>query len=198
MNDFNNDSFPDLVYTKGTWNENNENIFVCFNNQDGTFCEPDSIYIGVPQWFKISSDDFDNNGYQDIAVAGYYCNEIDQAVRILFNDGTGDFVEEPQVGINNEELEITNCKLSNYPNPFNPQTIIKFSIREQGFVELKIYNIKGRLVKELTSQILEGGEHNVSWNGKDQNNQCCSSGIYLMNLKVNGKSRKTSKLILLK
>lgn len=198
IKDFNNDNFPDLIYTKSTWDEINEYIYICFNNQEGSFNEPDSIFIGVPQWFKITSADFDNNGYQDIAVTGYFFNEIDQAVRILFNDGTGDFLEEPQVGINNDELEITNCKLSNYPNPFNPQTTVNFSIKEQGFVELIIYNIKGRLVKELNSQILEGGEHNVSWNGRDNNNQCCSSGIYLMNLKVNGKSRKTSKLILLK
>jgi len=86
----------------------------------------------------------------------------------------------------------------NFPNPFNPSTTINFSLKEQGFVELKIYNIKGRLIREVINQKMKGGEHNVIWNGKDENNRCCSSGIYLMNLKLNGVSRKTSKVILLK
>jgi len=37
------------------------------------------------------------------------------------------------------------------------------------------------------------GEYNITCNGKDKNNQCCSSGIYLMNLKLDGVSKKTSK-----
>ena len=198
INDFNNDDYPDLVYTQGSWDDNNENIFVCFNNQDGTFNEPDSFYIGTPQWFKISSDDFDNNEYQDIAVTGYYYNETSHGVRILFNDGTGSFVDEPQVSVDNYQLTMTNYQLTNFPNPFNPSTTVKFSLEDEGFVKLNIYDIKGRLVKELTNQKNKGGENNVIWNGKDGNNKCCSSGIYLMNLKVKPKSRKTSKLILLK
>ena len=54
------------------------------------------------------------------------------------------------------------------------------------------------LIKQVINQKMKGGEHSVVWDGRDKNNQCYSSGIYLMNLKLNGKSKKTSKVILLK
>ena len=63
---------------------------------------------------------------------------------------------------------------------------------------MNIYNIKGMLIKQVINQKMKGGEHSVVWDGRDKNNQCYSSGIYLMNLKLNGKSKKTSKVILLK
>ena len=198
IKDFNNDGFPDLVCTGGTWETSNENIYIYLNNSDGAFCEPDSIHIGSPQWFKIASADLDNNGYQDIVVSGYSTSDNNHAVRILFNDGSGHFVEEPQAEINNDELQINNYKLSNYPNPFNPSTTISYSINKKSFVELTIYDIKGRLIKRLINQNQKGGKHNVVWNGKSRNNQCCSSGVYLVNLKLNGMSKKTSKIILLK
>lgn len=198
INDFNNDGFPDLVCTGGTWEATNENIYVYLNNTDGTFCEPDTIHIGLPRWFKIASADLDNNGHQDIVVSGYSSSNNNDAVRIFFNEGRAHFVEEPQASINDEELQITNYQLSNYPNPFNPKTTINYTIDKKSTVEISIYNIKGRLVKKLIDQILEGGKYNVIWDGKDQKNQYCSSGIYLVNLKMNGISKKTSKIILLK
>lgn len=203
--DLNNNSYPDVIYNVSySYPNSNYELFhtyILFNNQDGTFQDPVNYYTGICS-HKSFSADFDGNGWNDIITLNYdfYNPPPDTgSIHILFNDGTGNFVEEPQVGINqNCILTIEDCELSNYPNPFNPSTNISFSIPEDGFVELKIYNIKGRLVKELTGQILEGGKHNVNWNGRDQNNRCCSSGIYLMNLKLNGVSRKTSKVVLLK
>ena len=106
---------------------------------------------------------------------------------------------QPTTEINDFSIQnIIDCKLTNYPNPFNPSTTIKFSITEQCLVEIDIYDIKGRLVNKITKQKMEGGEHNVSWNGRDKNNQCSSSRIYLMNLKLDGVSKKTNKITLLK
>ncbi len=65
-------------------------------------------------------------------------------------------------------------------------------------MEINIYDIKGRSVKKLVDKVMEGGEHEVIWNGTNEVNQYCSSGIYLMNLKLDGVNRKTGKLMIMK
>ncbi len=87
--------------------------------------------------------------------------------------------------------------LGNYPNPFNPQTEIKFSIAEEGRAELSIYNLKGQKVKTLVNDHIEQGEHSIVWNGKDLNNNDVSSGVYFYKLKTE-KHSETSKMLLLK
>ncbi len=86
---------------------------------------------------------------------------------------------------------------ANYPNPFNPTTTISFSIPKDDKVELKVYNIKGQLVKTLVNDHLEAGMHKAVWNGDNQLGKSVSSGIYLYRLESCGKS-KAQKMLLLK
>jgi hypothetical protein len=84
-----------------------------------------------------------------------------------------------------------------YPNPFNPTTIIGYSIPQETDVVLKIYNIKGQLLKVLVNDFKNAGEHSIIWNGRDSNGNRVSSGIYFYKLKA-GDFQKVSKMILLK
>ncbi len=104
-----------------------------------------------------------------------------------------DETEEP---INND---IVNAKVeaNNYPNPFNPTTIISFSIHEDSKVELNVYNVKGQLVKTLVNDFLEKGKHTVEWNGSDSSNKTVASGIYFYKVS-SGKSSAMKKMLLLK
>jgi hypothetical protein len=97
--------------------------------------------------------------------------------------------------------------LTNYPNPFNPETTISFSVTQtSSFVNLTIYNIRGQNVKDLSPslchpELVEGREetkYSVTWDGTDDNNNPVSSGIYMYQLKVDGKAIATKKCILLK
>ena len=183
ISDLNNDNYPDIVYHSVIFDSldhtDEENIFICFNNQDGTFS--DMYHIGPCMFgFKLTSADFDNNGYLDIAVTSRDLHHV----RILFNDGTGSFMEEPQVEIGNEELIINNCKLSNYPNPFKGSTNIMFNINRRENMFLKIDNTKGNLIKVInyTSSV---GDNTISWDGSDKTGQKLPSGIYLYQLLSN-------------
>jgi hypothetical protein len=75
-------------------------------------------------------------------------------------------------------------KILNFPNPFNPDTMIKYSLDEKGYVDLLVFDLHGRLVKELVSRRMSAGEHHVAWNGNNQKFQPVSSGIYIANLKI--------------
>jgi len=85
----------------------------------------------------------------------------------------------------------------NYPNPFNPETTITFSLAKQGLVEIEIYNIKGNKVKTLVKEHKSAGNHQVLWDGTDDRNRYVGSGIYFYRLK-SGSYISTRKMLLLK
>ncbi len=92
---------------------------------------------------------------------------------------------------------ITNNLLFNYPNPFNPQTNIAFTLPTSGNVSIDIYNLKGQKVKELVNDNYSSGRYSVLWDGKDDNNKQVASGVYLYKMR-SGKYSSTKKMILMK
>ena len=87
---------------------------------------------------------------------------------------------------------------SNYPNPFNPSTMIKFALPKESNVKLVIYNILGQRVKELLSEVLSAGYHETQWDASN-----ITSGIYIVKIdavSIDGQSRysKIQKMLLIK
>lgn len=103
--------------------------------------------------------------------------------------------EEEAVSNGNDINQLAELSLSNYPNPFNPETRISFSIPQNEVGSLKIYNLKGQLVKEFNN--LTSQDTHIVWKGRDKNNNEIPSGIYLTKL-VAGSSRIVKKVTLLK
>jgi hypothetical protein len=80
----------------------------------------------------------------------------------------------------------------NYPNPFNPATAIRFSIPQQGFVSLKIYDVLGNEIADLVHQTMNAGDYSVTFSRND-----LPSGIYFYRL-TSGNHSETKKMNLLK
>ena len=85
----------------------------------------------------------------------------------------------------------------NYPNPFNPETNITFNISVGSILRIDIYNMKGQKVKTLVNEYKVAGEHNVVWNGTDENGHSVGSGIYFYRMEAEGYV-ETRKMVLLK
>lgn len=68
--------------------------------------------------------------------------------------------------------------LSIYPNPFNPETHISFELAQPGRVQIRIYDVAGRLVRTLTDGQFEAGQFEESWNGRDENGRSVPSNVY--------------------
>ena len=85
----------------------------------------------------------------------------------------------------------------NYPNPFNPETTVAFSLAEESDVSIEIYNIKGQKVKTLVNEKLDKGEYYLVWKGKDNHNKQVGSGVYFYKMRA-GRYTATKKMILLK
>jgi len=73
---------------------------------------------------------------------------------------------------------------ANTPNPFNPSTVLSFSLSHQGNVQLKIYSVQGRLVATLVDGELAAGPHSVTWQGRDDAGRLVSSGAYIARLEA--------------
>ena len=111
----------------------------------------------------------------------------------------GAYEYQDSVAVNEETLPVvTETAISNYPNPFNPATTIKFDLLQSGKVELSIYNIKGQKVKTLMDAYSAKGSFNLVWNGKDNSGKQVASGNYMAKCTLNGKEIATTKMTLLK
>jgi flagellar hook assembly protein FlgD len=89
--------------------------------------------------------------------------------------------------------------LGNTPNPFNPSTTIRFAVpagANQPYA-LRVYDVRGALVRELASGQIGAGTHAVPWDGRDHRGTAVSSGIYLYRLEV-GATKLTGKMALVK
>ncbi len=87
--------------------------------------------------------------------------------------------------------------MQNYPNPFNPITNIEFSIPKPTQVKVEIYNILGEKIVTLVDEKLSAGYKIVEWDGKDDQGNEVSTGIYFYRLKA-GEFTQTRKMVLLK
>jgi len=143
---------------------------------------PDTTGLYLPPWDLLHNYRvWDGNG-DGIAIIDMGCYE---------------FGAESYVNATENQIPNTQYLLTNFPNPFNPETKIVFDLPESGQVKLEIYNIKGQKVKQLVNDQLSARQHSVVWDGEDSNNKRVSSGIYLYRLQTPTKIL-TKKMLLLK
>jgi len=96
-----------------------------------------------------------------------------------------------------EEIPVQKVNFTNFPNPFNPSTVISFQVSGvsgQNDVELTIYNVKGQEVRKYS---ISNDQYSITWDGKDNKNEPVPTGIYLAKLK-SGEKVFQRKLTLLK
>ena len=66
----------------------------------------------------------------------------------------------------------------NYPNPFNPKTTITYVAPRSGHLSLKVYNVRGQLVRTLINSVVESGTRSIEWDGSDNHGSKVASGVY--------------------
>jgi subtilisin family serine protease len=134
---------------------------------------------------NAAKDEFTGPDYNDTWGHG--------KLRILGAVGVTTDVEDMAMGLLPPRLLLD----QNYPNPFNPTTWIPFFMPNDGVVSMKIYNVKGELVRVLRDQWMHEGGHSVVWNGDDRHGRPVASGLYFCVLR-SGDRTETRKLVLLR
>lgn len=180
--DMNHDSLPDVVCT------GDDGIYILWNRGGYQLSDPE--FVEVPNYdaglLQSICADLDGNGYPDLIAIRYNHYALSGNLHILFNDGRGNFVEEPVVAIDEKTpLLPQDFRLyQNYPNPFNNSTAISYYLPGQSEMELSICTLTGTLVRILAAGHQKRGRYTVYWNGTNQDGKGVSSGVYLYALRV--------------
>lgn len=78
--------------------------------------------------------------------------------------------------------------LNNYPNPFNPETNIRFELTEAATVGLTVHSVDGKLIRRFDVGPLSPGSHMYSWRGDDESGKALASGVYYYRITIRGQS----------
>ncbi len=206
ISDFDNDSLPDILFNT----RNETDLIIFYNLGDFQLSEPQFIPMENYGEYSRKSKcaDFDGNGFNDIATIRYLHATLPANLNIFFNDGKGNFVEDPVGIIESPNSKLQTRNLHCYPNPFKTETTFEYEIKENAYVELSVFNLSGELIEILINKQQkaclpqngqnngrQGGTHLIKWSGLDKNKQSCKPGSYIAYLKVNGKVLQSIKLI---
>lgn len=118
--------------------------------------------------------------------AGKYFYRLKQ----IDNDGKFEYSRHIEVTVGEVPKELSLAQ--NYPNPFNPTTRIQFEVPVSGFVSLKIYDLLGRVVTTLVSEVRDAGNYEVQFDAA-----VLAGGMYFAKLEADGK-QATKRLLLMK
>ena len=86
----------------------------------------------------------------------------------------------------------------NYPNPFNPETTVSYTLDRDMNISLTVFDTTGRMVTAIDRGFKKAGKYSVQWNGKDKNGRQMASGIYYFRLSSDSGGSKISKAMMLK
>jgi len=122
----------------------------------------------------------------------------DEGNRVTFNNISLDGFPTEAVSLNPGTVIPERYILGqNYPNPFNPATRIQYGLPEQSHVNLMIYDISGRLIKNWRFENQSSGWHDIIWNGTNSSGQQVSTGVYIYQLQA-GDFVETKKMVFMK
>ncbi len=95
-----------------------------------------------------------------------------------------------------EGIEPYEVTAMNFPNPFNPETTIAYSIPKDSFVRVDIFDVRGRLINALSEGYQKQGQHTVTWNGVDESGKNVASGVYFYRMETIDRTEMRKMLLL--
>ncbi len=171
-------------------------IYVVEFDSDGDHVCSQRFGDGDVQWpSSVAADPFGN-----VLVTGAFAGTVDLGGGLLSSAGDHDiFVAkfaDIATGISSTRIGNT-LRLDAYPNPFNPQGAITYVVPRSAVVDLRIFDVEGRLIQTLVTEFKGFGEHTATWDGLDRRGTEVPSGIYFVRFEAGGQVA-TRKIAVLK
>ncbi|MEZ5082006.1 MAG: FG-GAP-like repeat-containing protein [Bacteroidales bacterium] len=185
VSDLNNDSLPDIISSSV-----NNGVYILYN--EGNYQLSGPVFIPVPlvgyDFVNAHCADLDNNGFNDLIITQTNAHFIN----LLFNDGNGNFVEDP-LTYSKESIHEREIYLNCSPNPFSGTTKIWYKLESESSVQLNVYNFTGQLIKSYDEGSKMKGNHFVEFDATG-----LKSGIYFYSIGINGQISDSKKMTILK
>ncbi|MEL6821200.1 MAG: FlgD immunoglobulin-like domain containing protein [Calditrichota bacterium] len=195
-----------IVRTQNTlpagWSSSMCNGILCYPPFADTISVPD-LGLGVPALAPGDTSEFHLNipsipnigGTAIVTVKVENLNDPSESRSLTFTASTEPTGLEP----GSAPLSGTFRLMDNYPNPFNPSTVIPFEIAsaQSEQVRLTVYNAVGAVVTTLVDEPLSAGSYEATWDGMDNAGRIAPSGIYFYELLTQGQ-RQSQKMLLVK
>ena len=158
----------------------------------------DPLYI-MPVDFRISYGAvvIDTVLWIDDTEESFLFETTELATSVQFDPDDWILCDVTDVPSDSEAIPAIPFLSQNWPNPFNPSTTVRFGLESPGFVQLRIYDTRGALVRTLVDERLGEGAHEAVWNGNDSAGRPVSSGVYFCRMTA-GEQALTRKMILLR
>jgi hypothetical protein len=141
------------------------------------------------------------NSGGNCSVVGGFSGYIPFGAEMLYPNGAYEtFISTLLDGVENDDpnaVPINDLALSCYPNPFKNNITIQIDLKQTSVTTLKLYNIRGELVKNIYDNALPKGKSSLKWDGKNEQHVNCASGIYILKA-ISGSKSHAIKLIKLK
>ncbi|MFL3007451.1 MAG: T9SS type A sorting domain-containing protein [Candidatus Neomarinimicrobiota bacterium] len=182
------------------------NLEICNQNNDFDFCwdttliQNEDLIVGSFCRFEIEVEkmmlDLDINDnlnaliWNVVAFDGFDSTEVVGGNSIFYLNF--DFLE-----ISVEPLVSVFRLGKNYPNPFNPSTSFTYFIPKDEIIDIRIFDLNGKVVKNLVKEKKRVGHNSIKWDATNEQGQKVSAGVYLYSIEAAG-FRQTKKMILLK
>jgi len=171
-------SRDNICFSNGNYDEREYYHIITNSNGDSLFTEEDADEV-------FHSAQFSDGEYLiKITARDASLNSSSASMLVTFNNGV--YNDNNQISTHKVFLE------QNHPNPFNPNTYIRFNLLEGARIKLQVYNLKGELVDTIYQGFLNKGNYSYCWQADEM-----PSGIYLYSLKYD-QNRITQKMILTK
>ena len=199
----------------GTWHETNTKLRtgIWYQRSKIAVDENNNLYALMPKliiasataasewtdWSIINLEDH-NRFHSEPLYDWYRLHQGDSILSVVYQEANSGniVVMDYQLGIPNaiekDNLQATNFSLEqNFPNPFNPSTVIKYQVPVNTEIELTVYDASGRKIKNLVSSYQKTGVYSVEWNAEN-----LASGVYYYRLRTSSGFNQTRKMVLLK
>jgi hypothetical protein len=164
----------------------------------------DSCYVQMPAvddyiiqaadssyWPEGIKYDPENDGtvIPSLGVFEHWNNAHDKQYSRNLSIGSGielvKILQDPNGIAEGNKLEPSEFRVfSNYPNPFNPSTIIRYSLPQESEVVVEIFSMDGRRIRVLADERQRRGDHSLVWNAEDESGNHVSSGVYLYRVRT--------------
>jgi hypothetical protein len=173
-------------------------MYSYYSNEDSIFTNAPILAVNTPNTINYSISYLLDSTLMKNDYSFYYkIYAVDKGIvpehSTKPDSGYYELVYDPNVSVEIVNNKIIDYELmQNYPNPFNPITVIGYSIKEEGNVELIVYDVLGNVVEKLVDENKNAGSYSTQFDASN-----LSSGIYFYSLRVNDFAA-TKKMLLLK